>query len=604
MSNDDLKYRIGGDTSGFDAAMKSIDRRANETARAVEGAFGRAGGVMRTFGKGLLAGGAATLGGALTIGALTKMIADTVKEINDLSAAAKTAGVEFEAFQELEYAAKRNLVGVGALTDGLKEMQLRLDEVLKTGKGAAAEALGALGFRADELAEKLKQPDKLFEDIIERMKAFDKASQIRLADEIFGGTAGEQFVRLLDDSAAKISDLRQEARDLGVIVDVELQRSIADATREWDMMSSVIDTKVKRTAIAVLNVLLDIVDTFREMDNWSLTNLDDELARITNRRKEIAREIEAIQRDQQTNFSGAAAVENMISQGTIVALEEELAKLTEIEEKVKSIKSERTAPDDAGVTYTPTMFVDDSKSRGASARAMREQRDAAAELIASLEEEIFMLGMADVDRAVEMNLRRAGAQATDEQRRKIEEKTRALYAEEAALEDVRRQMEAMEGVGYFMGDIIMDALDGITTKSFDAKKALAGLLQEFARGALMGQGVFGKLFGGGGLPSLFGNLFGGFRASGGPVKAGRAYMVGEEGPEPFIPKTDGMILPHGAAVGGNTINVGGPTINMDLSGAQRGVGQEVQQVLDKVLADFTPQVVRSLREIKIKGIQV
>lgn len=33
------------------------------------------------------------------------------------------------------------------------------------------------------------------------------------------------------------------------------------------------------------------------------------------------------------------------------------------------------------------------------------------------------------------------------------------------------------------------------------------------------------------------------RASGGPVTAGRAYMVGEEGPEPFIPHTNGTILP-------------------------------------------------------------
>lgn len=35
------------------------------------------------------------------------------------------------------------------------------------------------------------------------------------------------------------------------------------------------------------------------------------------------------------------------------------------------------------------------------------------------------------------------------------------------------------------------------------------------------------------------------RASGGPVTAGRAYMVGENGPEPFIPGRSGTILPNG-----------------------------------------------------------
>jgi hypothetical protein len=36
------------------------------------------------------------------------------------------------------------------------------------------------------------------------------------------------------------------------------------------------------------------------------------------------------------------------------------------------------------------------------------------------------------------------------------------------------------------------------------------------------------------------------RASGGPVYAGQSYIVGEAGPEPFIPSVDGMILPNSA----------------------------------------------------------
>lgn len=32
--------------------------------------------------------------------------------------------------------------------------------------------------------------------------------------------------------------------------------------------------------------------------------------------------------------------------------------------------------------------------------------------------------------------------------------------------------------------------------------------------------------------------------------AGRAYMVGEEGPEPFVPATNGMILPHSSLSSG------------------------------------------------------
>jgi phage-related minor tail protein len=41
-------------------------------------------------------------------------------------------------------------------------------------------------------------------------------------------------------------------------------------------------------------------------------------------------------------------------------------------------------------------------------------------------------------------------------------------------------------------------------------------------------------------------------ATGGPVTAGKPYLVGENGPEPFIPSTNGTILPTGS-VGGQQI---------------------------------------------------
>ncbi|MEM6617449.1 MAG: tape measure protein [Pseudomonadota bacterium] len=49
--------------------------------------------------------------------------------------------------------------------------------------------------------------------------------------------------------------------------------------------------------------------------------------------------------------------------------------------------------------------------------------------------------------------------------------------------------------------------------------------------------------GAGGL-GLLGSLFGGFRAAGGPVAPGKAYVVGERGPELFQPSRAGHIVPN------------------------------------------------------------
>ena len=45
----------------------------------------------------------------------------------------------------------------------------------------------------------------------------------------------------------------------------------------------------------------------------------------------------------------------------------------------------------------------------------------------------------------------------------------------------------------------------------------------------------------------------GFRAAGGPVTSGSAYVVGERGPEVFVPESAGQILAAGAGGGGRTI---------------------------------------------------
>jgi hypothetical protein len=58
--------------------------------------------------------------------------------------------------------------------------------------------------------------------------------------------------------------------------------------------------------------------------------------------------------------------------------------------------------------------------------------------------------------------------------------------------------------------------------------------------------------------------FGGARAAGGPVSGGMAYLVGERGPELFVPDRSGGIVPNGAMGGGMTVM---QTLNIDARGA-------------------------------------
>jgi hypothetical protein len=91
--------------------------------------------------------------------------------------------------------------------------------------------------------------------------------------------------------------------------------------------------------------------------------------------------------------------------------------------------------------------------------------------------------------------------------------------------------------GAMLSNMLTSALFG---KTDDKGNRSGGLLS----------GLFGSLFGGGGksggsggfLSGLLGSLFGGFRASGGPVSPGSLYVVGERGPEFFMPGAGGQVM--------------------------------------------------------------
>ncbi len=99
------------------------------------------------------------------------------------------------------------------------------------------------------------------------------------------------------------------------------------------------------------------------------------------------------------------------------------------------------------------------------------------------------------------------------------------------------------------------------------------------------------------------------RASGGPVRSGSRYLVGEQGPELFVPGSSGWVLPAALTAalgggypvaaspsedGGQTVNFGGITIEVQVTAAPgvtdqdarlqgRSIGEEIDRALDRRL---------------------
>ena len=122
---------------------------------------------------------------------------------------------------------------------------------------------------------------------------------------------------------------------------------------------------------------------------------------------------------------------------------------------------------------------------------------------------------------------------------------------------------AIQGVGLALGVIIntVGTLISGFQSLFGVIKSVIGAIQSLISLVANNPVVSG-------ISGAISSAFGGFRAAGGAVSAGKSYVVGERGAEMFVPSSNGTIIPNGGA--GNTFNI---TVNgaIDAEGTARTI---------------------------------
>ena len=164
-----------------------------------------------------------------------------------------------------------------------------------------------------------------------------------------------------------------------------------------------------------------------------------------------------------------------------------------------------------------------------------------------------------------------------------------VVREKFVLEEQIKVAERMKTLYRGIGDTIKTGVVDAISSAVEGTKALGEIASNVLRNIanrLLDVGVaFGlnALFPGSGL---FPNPITG-KANGGGVGAGRPYLVGERGPELFVPGAQGNIVPNNAMGGANV------TVNVDASGSSvegnadqasqlgKAIGIAVQQELVK-----------------------
>ena len=171
-----------------------------------------------------------------------------------------------------------------------------------------------------------------------------------------------------------------------------------------------------------------------------------------------------------------------------------------------------------------------------------------------------------------------------EQFQAAQEETNRLWREQqdeirATEREIRNAEVAGERFGATIGDSFADAaLEGESLSD-----VVGNLLNLFARQGISSafSGLFGAVFGafaGGGATA---------RQHGGPLGAGQAAIVGEAGPELFIPRVAGTVVPNSALAGG-------PTFVVDMRGATTEAVARLERLVAQVNGSIETRAVSAV----------
>lgn len=479
-----------------DRAIADFDRRATGSAANVEGAFGRmkGGGVAAL---GALSGAIAAFG----VAGLAQVGRGVLQFADDLDAAATQANVSIERYQTL----REGLRALELSVEQTDQVLNRLSETLGAVQGGTAaqgviDALDRMGATSKILNGEIDTTDELLDAIAASASSYATEAQFT-ADvvDILGRKVGIDLAAALRDGGAALKESEQAFRDSGAVISEEYVDKLADANEAIDRFVSF--SRARLTILAA-----DTISFFQKINQWTV---DNSLPRLIDRATYTAPSSPA---------AAATASAAVVSAPDIVVSAKRLPKVPS-----RAVTAARA-------------------SRGVQRRAAPRQLSPA-EL---RDQGIAAPGVTLGDTPV------AGAERLLQTMLEVRDVTREIEASKLA--------NSLEQAQQFGRDISQNLAQAIVYGQSIGDALVASF--KAAAAEALANGLFDLLLGkngqGGLISSLFtaaSTAFGGARASGGPVAAGRAYLVGERGPELFIPRASGGIVPNGGFGGGGR----GPT---------------------------------------------
>jgi len=234
----------------LDASVETSNKRLAMFGRAVS---------MMTSPVGLLSGAVIGAGYAL------QRFGD--QAITAADATAKTAdkiGFSTDALQEYRYAAESAGVASNTFDMAAQRFTRRMAEAAK-GTGEAKDALAQLGVSVVNSDGSLRRSEDVLMDVADAMKNVkSEGERVRLAFKLFD-SEGVAMVNMLAGGAKELENVRQRARDLGIVIEEDLLRNAEAARNELDTLSTVVRANLTSAILGVSPAIADLSKELSEL---------------------------------------------------------------------------------------------------------------------------------------------------------------------------------------------------------------------------------------------------------------------------------------------------------------------------------------------------
>lgn len=549
----------------------------------------------------------AGLGAALAaIGARQIAFVDRLGKISDV------VGLSTDLIQKFGFAAEIAGVSFEQSSVALRRFSRRLGEA-KRGTGELLPALRALGISNAEISA-MSAEEALFALADGIAKTSGESERLSIAFKAFD-SEGAELVNTLNEGSEALKEMFQTAEDLGIILERDAIREVENLNDELTTLMAVVNGAANALLVSLAPALTETLRSLTQLivDTAEAHGGFDEFGQFL--KEEFLSAIQSIAQAMMQMYNAFATVFNFLVEGAsslglvdnrvnnlkegIADLKEEAGKPFLLRFDVTSGETQKVLDElfggfffmteeniDKGIAALEArlqQLTDEGESGlklplftqeqiSNAIQGLEKLKEVAVEVNDGIEEVVvksqarFTKAVGFLDKLFGKDLVNKFLDALDEMEEAgggflLDLAEGLLGSMEAFLTNLPDKLRAA-GVGDFLttmqdgfvkaATMLEDSLaDAIATGKADfsslgehIKKVLAkALVQKFITGPIM---------------SIFG------LASGGPATGGRPYIVGEEGPELFVPNTSGTVVPNDQLMSGGGTPMAGGTVNYNI----------------------------------------